>query len=442
MKKMTAMMLTAAMIGSLTACGGGTEKEAAKSSAADASSGTESEARQTAEAPAGEKVNIRILTYETSSNAVEEAVAPFMEANPGITVEVVAATDFTAMNTNAIAAHQANDDYDVMFVNHVDTLSYIQGGVIRSIQEYIDRDGVDYGEILFASLLEQGQSGGETYALPANTGTRVLAVNRDLFDKYQVEVPATQEEMLKAAEALTVDDNFGYVSPLCENCYSPTYEQGMYLASNGGRLYEIGEDGKATATINTQEMKQFLTFMTDLLPYMPKDSLTMTGDDARKAFASGNIAMYKYGNWELEQMPETDFNCELYLVPEGSAGRISTSGGFQLAMGGGTEHPEEAWQLIKYLTTTQEAMSKMAGTDLPVMEACYDTEPYNDAKYDIFNEQLENAVLTGIPVTNMNEVSEKFFSYWCDLLYGKITADEMCEEAQASVQELLDKNNK
>ena len=42
----------------------------------------------------------------------------------------------------------------------------------------------------------------------------------------------------------------------------------------------------------------------------------------------------------------------------------------------------------------------------------------------------------------MNEVSEKFFSYWCDLLYGKITADEMCEEAQASVQELLDKNNK
>ena len=152
--------------------------------------------------------------------------------------------------------------------------------------------------------------------------------------------------------------------------------------------------------------------------------------------------MYKYGNWELEQMPETDFNCELYLVPEGSAGRISTSGGFQLAMGGGTEHPEEAWQLIKYLTTTQEAMSKMAGTDLPVMEACYDTEPYNDAKYDIFNEQLENAVLTGIPVPNMNEVSEKFFSYWCDLLYGKITADEMCEEAQASVQELLDKNNK
>lgn len=440
MKKKIAMLIAAAMVCSLTACGGDTKKDAAENSSGNPPAEAKSEAQGTKEETAAQGVTIRILTYETSSKAVESAVAPFMEANPDISVEVVAATDFTAMNTNAIAAHQADDDYDVMFVNHVDTLSYIQGGVICSIQDYIDRDGVDYGEILFESLLEQGQSGGETYALPANTGTRVLAVNKDLFDQYDVEIPTNQEEMLAAAKALTKDGNFGYVSPLCENCYSPTYEQGMYLASNGGRLYEIGEDGKAVATIDTPEMKQFLNFITSMLPYMPKDSLTMTGDDARKAFASGNIGMYKYGNWELEQMPETDFQCELYLVPEGSAGRISTSGGFQLAMGGGTKYPEEAWQLIKYLTTTPEAMSKMAGTDLPVMAACYDMEPYNDAKYDIFNEQLENAILTGIPVPNMNEVSEKFFSYWCDLLYGKITVDEMCAEAQVSVQELLDKN--
>lgn len=387
----------------------------------------------------GEDVNIRILTYETSRKAVEEAVEPFMEQNEGIHVEVVAATDFTAMNQNAIAAHQANDDYDVLFVNHVDTLAYVKGGVIGSLQNYIDRDGIDYSEILFESLLEQGISDGETYALPANTGTRVMAVNKDLFEKYGVDIPETQEEMLEAAKALTIDGNYGYVSPLCENCYSPTYEQGMYLTSNGGRLYTI-EDGKAVAQIDTQEMRDFLNFIVELQPYMPKSSLTMTGDDARKAFASGNIAMYKYGNWELEQMPETDFEMELTLVPAGTDGRISTGGGFQLGMGGGTEHPDEAWELIKYLTTTEEAMAKMAGADLPVMEACFETEPYNDPKYDIFREQLGNAYLTGIPVPNMNKVSEEFFKYWNDLLYGKITVDEMCEEAQVSVQKILDEN--
>lgn len=429
-KKLVAILLTAVMACQVAACGNGGQEDSKKDGSASQGTGS------------GEEVNLRLLTYETGADAVQEAVDSFMEANEGIHVEVVAATDFTAMNTNAIAAHQANDDYDVMFVNHVDTLSYIQGEIIGSIQEYIDKDQIDYSEILFEPLLEQGQSGGETYALPANTGTRVMAVNKDLFEKYNVEVPNTQEEMLAAAKALTADGNYGYVSPLCENCYSPTYEQGMYLASNGGRLYEIDKDGKATATIDTPEMKQFLNFMVELLPYMPKDSLTMTGDDARKAFASGNIAMYKYGNWELEQMPETSFECELMLVPEGSKGRISTGGGFQLAMGSNTAHPQEAWELIKYLTTTQEAASKLAGVDLPVMQKCYETEPFNDPKYDIFNEQLNNAVLTGIPVPNMNEVSEEFFSYWTNLMYGKITVDEMCKEAQSSVQELLDKNNK
>lgn len=388
---------------------------------------------------AKETVNIRILTYETCREAVETAVAEFMEQNEEIEVEVVAATDFTAMNQNAIASHQANDDYDVLFVNHVDTLAYIKGGIIRSLQEYIERDNIDYSKILFESLLEQGISNGETYALPANTGTRVMAINKDLFEKYEVEIPENQEEMLAAAKKLTVDGNYGYVSPLCENCYSPTYEQGMYLASNGGRLYTI-EDGKAVAQIDTQEMRDFLNFITELQQYMPTSSLTMTGDDARKSFASGNIGMYKYGNWELEQMPDTDFEMELTLVPAGTEGRISTGGGFQLAMGGGTEYPDEAWELIKYLTTTASAMTAMAGTDLPVMEACYETEPYNDSKYDIFREQLQDACLTGIPVPNMNQVSEEFFKYWNDLLYGKITVDEMCKEAQAGVQELLDEN--
>lgn len=445
-KKVIAMLLTMTMVCGLAACGGSNQKDNSGDSSQSGTEGSGTEDNSTEEPggseASGETVKLRFLTYETAADATQQAVEAFTKENPNISVEVVAAADFTAMNTNAIAAHQANDDYDVMLVNHVDTLAYVQGGIISSLQEYIDKDGIDYTQIIFASLLDQGKSGGEFYALPVNTGTRVMAFNKDLFDQYNLEIPTTQEEMLAAAEALTVDGNFGYVSPLCENAYSPTYEQGMYLASNGGRLFTVGEDGKAVATIDTPEMREFLNFMLGILPYMPKDSLTMTGDDARKAFASGNIGMYKYGNWEMVQMPETEFEVVLTLVPEGSAGRISTGGGFQLGMGGGSKHPEEAWELIKYLTTVPEANVLLTGGDMPTMDAAYEIAPYNDTKYDIFNEQLNNAILTVVPVPNLNAVSEKFFSYWSDLLYGKITVDELCEQAQASVQELLDENYK
>lgn len=410
MKKLTAMLLTTAMV-----CG------------------------LSMPVAAEESVNLRILTNETTVPAMEETAARFTAANPGITVEVVGAADLAAITRNAIASHQADDDYDVITVNHVDTLAFIQGGVIESLQEYIDRDGIDYSKDYFEGLVTMGQYEGETYAVPANTGTRVIAVNKDLFEKYGVEIPQTQADFLEAAKALTVDGNYGFVNPLCANCYVPTYEMGMFLASNGGSFYDI-EDGKAVAKINTPEMKEYLNFVLELLPYMPKDCLTMTDDDARKAFASGNVGMMKYGNWELELIPETDFELELINVPEGSAGRVAINGGFQFAMGTNSKHKEEAWSFIKFMTTDAEVMALQAGADLPAMNASYDVAPYSDAKYDIFKEALATSVLTAQPVANINEASEEFFSYWSDLLYGKITVDEMCEEAQISVQEVLDKN--
>lgn len=410
MKKLTAMVLTTAMV-----CGLGIP------------------------VAAEENITLRVLTNETNISAMEETAANFTAENPNITVEVVGAVDLAAFTQNAIASHQADDDYDVITVNHVDTLAFIQGGVISSLQEYIDRDGLDYSKDYFEGLVTMGQFEGETYALPCNTGTRVIAVNKDLFEKYGVEIPQTQEDFLAAAEALTVDGNYGFVNPLCENCYVPTYEMAMFLASDGGSFYDI-EDGKAVAKINTPEMKEYLNFVLELLPYMPKDSLTMTSDDARKAFASGNVAMMKYGNWELELIPETEFTLELINVPEGSAGRVAINGGFQFAMGSNSDHKEEAWSFIKYMTTNAEAMALQAGADLPAMNASYDIAPYNDTKYDIFKEALASSVLTAQPVANINEATEEFFSYWTDLLYGKITVDEMCEEAQVSVQEILDEN--
>lgn len=434
-KKVVATLLAASMVLGMTACGGSDNSAESKGNDKATEEGSTDEKK--------EDVTLRFLCYETGKEAVQKTADMFMEEHPEIKVEVVAATDMTVMNQNAIAAHQANDDYDVMWVNHVDTLAYIQGGIIQSLQEFMDADSVDYSSVLFESLLEQGMSEGATYAVPINTGTRVIACNKDLFEKYNVEYPTTQEEMLAAAEKLTVDGNYGYVNTLTENCYNPTYEQGIFMVSDGGRFYEM-EDGKAVAKLDTPQMRRFLQFNLDLLQYMPKDALTMTGDDARKAFSTGNIGMYKYGNWELDLMPETDFEYELIKVPVAEAGLESgsTGGGFQIAMGAGTAHPQEAWELIKYITTTPEAMTVQAGADLPTMPQCFEMEPYNDPKYDIFKEQLDNACLTGIPVPNMNAVTEEFFKYWTDMLYGKITVEEACTEGQAAVQKLLDENYK
>lgn len=424
-KKIVCLMAAAALVTSLSACG---------------NSPADSPADKTDSASDTDKnISLNFIVQEADYDHVNEAIQPYLEEHKDVTVELVKVADFTAMNQKVLASHQANDDYDLMFVNHTDALAFSKAGVLEPLNAYTEKDKINYSEILYPSLVESCTFDGTLYAVPINTDTRVLAVNKDLFEKYGQEYPKTQEDMLKAAEAMTVDGNYGFVNSMTRSAYVPEYEQGVFLMGNGGSLYTL-EGDKAVAQIDTPEMKDYLNFNLQLLNYMPKDCLTMTEDDGRKVFASGNAAMYIFGPWEYSLLPELDFTYELINIPDGTKGSASTSGGYHLAIGSGSENKDAAWDLMKYLTTSAEPMAKLSATALPTMDEAFEIAPYTDAKYDPFREQMKTSVLPEVPVANLNAVVEDFNTYWTDILYGKISVDDACAQAQKSVQALLDKN--
>lgn len=439
-KKMLALFLSMMLAASFAACGGSSDDAGTADPSAGAGSAAASEESGDA-AATGEEVTLRFIVQEVDHGHIAAAVDAYLEENPNVTVEYTKAADFDAMKQNVLASNQAGDDFDLLFVNHVDTLSYIKGEIIQPLDPFAQADGVDYSSVIYESLLEACMYEDVLYSVPINTDTRVLAVNKDLFAKYEAEYPKTQDEMLAVAKTMAEGGDFGYVNSLTRSAYVPEYEQGVFLMGNGGRLYEI-QDGKAVATIDTQEMRDYLNFTLELLNYMPKDSLTMTEDDGRKSFMSGNVGMYIFGPWEYTLMEESlGFEYELITIPAGTRESASTSGGYQLAIGKNAPNAEAAWQLMKYLTTDPAALAAAGATGLPTSEAAYNEAPFTDPKYDIFKEQLNTSYVPEVPVANLNEVVEEFSVYWQDLLYGKITVDELCVNAQESVQALLDKTN-
>lgn len=428
-KKMLCIFMTTALLASLTACGSKLAE----------SSGSSTDNKAQDEAEAAGNVSLNFIVQEVDYEHVKEAMQPYLDEHKDVEVELVKVADFTAMNQKVLASHQANDDYDLIFVNHVDTLAFSKAGILEPLNSYTEKDGINYSEILYPSLLESCTFDGTQYAVPINTDTRVMAVNKDLFEQYGQEYPTTQDEMLKAAAAMTADGNYGFVNSMTRSAYVPEYEQGVFLMGRGGTLYEL-EGDKAVAKIDTPEMKDYLNFNLELLNYMPKDCLTMTEDDGRKVFASGKAGMYIFGPWEYSLLPELDFTYELINIPAGEKGSVSTSGGYHLAIGSGSKNKEAAWDLMKYLTTSAEPMAKLAATALPTMDKAFEIAPYTDEKYDAFRKQMESSVLPEIPVANLNAVVEEFNTYWNDVLYGKVSVDDACKQAQESVQALLDKN--
>jgi ABC-type glycerol-3-phosphate transport system substrate-binding protein len=385
-------------------------------------------------------VTVRLLINEAEIKTFQDAVKPFTDVNPNIKLDY-ATMPFDQVKTKAIAAAISGDPYELIQVNHVDTLSYIKANVIQALDEYAKKDNIDFSKIVFPSLLSACSYQGKLFAIPYNTDTRVLAINKDLFAKYGVNPPATQEEMLAAGKKMTADGNYGFVNAFTRNPYVAEYEQGVFLLGNGGQLYKMDETGKAIATIDTPEMKAYLKFNLDLLEIAPKDVLTMKEDDGRKFFGSGKAGMYIWGPWEFDLSKDASVNYELIPIPAGSVKSGSTSGGFQYALGKGSKGIDAAWELLKFITTTPEALAKIAALGLPASEEAYKFAPFTDKKYDVFKEQLKTSQIPVTPVSNYGDVVSKFDEYWQKVLFKKMSIDDACKEAQSEVQKVLDKNN-
>lgn len=424
MKRTLALLMATMMTGGMLAgCGAPDAKEA--DAAAD--SGT-----------------ITLATNEDGAEMWEQIIERFNAVNPDIQVEISPFVDYTALNQSVMASHQAGDDYDLVVVNHTDTLSFIKGELLYPIGDLTKEKGIDVDSIIMGDLENMGKLGDTLYTIPINTDTRIMLVNTSLFEKYGLEVPATMEQMLEAGKVMADANKGDYVftDEMCTNGdYFSTYETGIFLQSVGGQLYTVDESGKATATVDTPEMKEYLEFITKLLPYMPADCTT--NNDARAAFCQGNIGMYTFGPWEYGRMDldSLGFDYELVKVPAGPAGSVSTSGGFQLGVGSGSKKLDQALTFIDFFLNDADSMALIGLSGLPTVDSAYEQGEFAGDKYTVFKEQLKTSNLPQTPVANLGEVVACFTGYWNDMCVGNLTVDEVVAQAQIAVQKLLDENN-
>ncbi|MCI0811755.1 MAG: extracellular solute-binding protein, partial [Chloroflexi bacterium] len=79
-------------------------------------------------------------------------------------------------------------------------------------------------------------------------------------------------------------------------------------------------------------------------------NLDLQGLATRDAFIGGQVAMVEDGSWALKDiLAKSDFRVGVAIFPAGPAQRVTlaTTDGFGIFAG--TRHPEEAWELVKFL---------------------------------------------------------------------------------------------
>jgi len=248
MKKALASLLAAGMAASLLAGCGGSSSTAA--STADTSTAASTEASSTAESDApleGEITFWHSFTQGARMEAVQKAADKFMEANPGvkINIETYSWGDF---NTKWNAGLTTGDLPDMSTAQGTgEVVEMLNADVLTPIDDMVDDIGRDR---FSANALADMTSDGATYGVPYYSHAQVMWYRTDLLEAAGLEVPKTWDEFYDAAVTLTKDGQYGAAFSCSPNDLLSTRYLNYYVVSAGSSL--LNDD--LTANLTSKEL--------------------------------------------------------------------------------------------------------------------------------------------------------------------------------------------
>lgn len=309
---------------------------------------------------APEEVTIQFWhNYDAGAGQIDvlnELIAQFEAENSGIKVNQVY-LEWQALKDNVVAGATTGMLPDVLrgdigFVPQFQSLNVLFE--MSSLPDYAQTA---------ANVLEAPNSsakmGDKFFGLAANTNTKILFYNKDMFDAAGVSAPATQDEMWAAAKKLSKGDVIGFVE-----AWTGVWNVGQYIWSNGGDVL-APDYSTAEGYINGPQSVAVIQNLADL--YKDKALTGPTLDPGAlgdtDGWAAGQYAMEIDGPWRATEMQKANINYGAMQMPAGSSGSVGVLGGedFMMFKTSDAAHQEAAWKFIKFMAgkEAQIAMAKV-----------------------------------------------------------------------------------
>ena len=371
----TAAALLCAFTLLAAACGGDDEDEAPEPAATEeaepaATEEAEPAATEEAEPAATEEaeVTLTLALWDPRQIEVHEKMAEAFHAhNPEIAVEVeqIPDTEFQTVVKTRIAG---GDPPDIIWMNVPNLGDYVLNGALLPITDLVERDGVDLS-VFPQGLVDSYTIDGELYGISKDYDTVGLFYRVDLFDAAGLDYPDetwTWDDLKAAAAALTdVSDPDNKVWGYAAGTSVQEFELNL-VRQNGGQL--VSADGTHTLFGEPEacEAIQFLySFHTD---GTAPDQVTQDATHHWGLFAEGRVAMMQDGSWASRGYLDSEFDIDVAALPMGKQ-RANTIHGLAWVILSGTDHPDEAWEFLKFLATEEaHAIQAETGAVIPSYE--------------------------------------------------------------------------
>ncbi|HHG8772828.1 TPA: extracellular solute-binding protein [Raoultella planticola] len=324
-------------------------------------------------AAAATQVNALFMTQAAySENDIRAMTADFEKQNPDIKINLEF-VPYEALHDKIVAARGAGGNgYDVVLFDAIWPAEFSHFDLLQDVSTRIP---ADEREKVFPGAMNTVVYKGKTLGMPWILDTKYLYYNKAMLDKAGIkQVPTSWQQVLDDAKIIKDKGIVKY--PLVwswSQAEALVCDYTTLVSGFGGQFYQNGKLDFSTPA----SLKAVTLMKTSLDEGLSNPaSREYLEEDVRKAFSNGDAAfalnwtyMYNMANDPKQSKVAGDIG----IIPApgdtpDKPGAVNGSMGLGIAKA--SQHPEQAWQYIHYLTS-QPVQDKYAKLSLPVWKSSY-----------------------------------------------------------------------
>jgi multiple sugar transport system substrate-binding protein len=314
---------------------------------------------------------------------------------------------------------------------------------LQPLDGYLEEHGVSLEDYFpFAQDIMEGPDG-KIYGVQFTTDVRVMYYRKDLVPT----PPATWDETLKVGKQLTEDGYSAFLYPggrgegtTVTTVLPMFWGQGGELVDDEGKPV-FGEGSNREAMLN---VFNFLGETVDSGITPQRVSNFGSEDDLNSEVASGKVAMFLGGNWQVKQLKELlgeeeAANWAVAPIPHAEGAEIATTAG-GWAWGVFAEDEEKQQTAVDFLADTfvsDEGMTSWTGAhgSLPVRKPVYDLPEYESNEFsETFEQHLADYARARPSADSYQKISTELQVAVSSVVSGSKTPEQALDDAWSAVQ--------
>src|SRR6056297_2402544 len=371
---------------------------------------------------------------------IEDQAKRFSEMDNGITVNLVQLPEgsYTEQVQSAAAA---GDLPDVLDLDGPTIANYAWSGFLKPLGEFVPEE---MENDFLPSILDQGYYNGKLYALGTFDSGLSFWGNKKYLNTVDARIPQSLDDawtftefmdiLHKLKEHPDVKYPLGFKLNYGVNEWY-TYGFSPFLQAFGGDLINR-ENLTAEGTINGPAANAFGAWFKSLF----QRGYANPNPAGDTEFTNGEVALSWAGHWVYNQNKDA-LGDDVVVIPAPKfMGKQATGmGSWAWSMPASTEHPEAAWEFMKFILQPEEIV-KMTNANgaVPARESAFElTDVYSEGgELRIFVEQLQQIAVPRPVTPAYPTITSAFQTAMDNIINGADVSQELNNAAETIDEEI------